>query len=64
MWLVWDTERWGGRGGERGKYVKYINMSIREVRQDWGGILWKKQGLRFGAVLNGILNIMRLEKID
>lgn len=54
----------GREGGERGKYVKYINMSIREVRQDWGGILWTKQGLRFGAVLNGILNIMRMEKLD
>ena len=62
MWLVWDRKRWGGRGGERGK--ENMNMSIREVRQDWGGILWKKQGLRFGAVLNGVLNIMRLENLD
>lgn len=43
---------------------KKILMSIREVRQGWGGVLWKKQGLRFDAILNGILNTMRLEKLD
>lgn len=39
-------------------------MSIRKVRQDWGAVLWKKQGLKIDAILNGILNIMRLEKLD
>lgn len=44
---------------------KKILMSIREVRQGWGGVCGKKkQGLRFDAILNGILNIMRLEKLD
>ena len=49
---------------EREREGKKILMSIREVRQSWGGVLWKKQGLRFDAILNGILNIMRLEKLD
>lgn len=54
---MWLRERQRGEG-------KKILMSIREVRQGWGGVLWKKQGLRFDAILNGILNIMRLEKLD
>ena len=55
-----ETERQRGREREG----KKILMSIRDVRQDWGAVLWKKQGLKFDAILNGILNIMRLEKLD
>lgn len=56
----YGTERQRGREREG----KKILMSIREVRQGWGAVLWKKQGLKFDAILNGILNIMRLEKLD
>lgn len=54
----------GNKQRETEREGKKILMSIREVRQGWGGVLWKKQGLRFDAILNGILNIMRLEKLD